>query len=102
MLTGAARECLATLAFLPGASEAKIVSLYGDGGQQLAAARWGQLLDLSLEGLGRRYALTASLAEIARGGTLPQRDRPWERISLDGSNGSQEESAPLAIPRLMP
>ncbi|MGA2621467.1 MAG: hypothetical protein ABSF26_27910 [Thermoguttaceae bacterium] len=27
-LTGAARECQATLAFLPGAGEAKIVSLY--------------------------------------------------------------------------
>ena len=83
VLTGAARECLATLAFLPGAGEAKIVSLCGDGGQQLDAARWGQLLDLSLEGIGGRYALTASLAEIARWGHFTDADRPWEKISLD-------------------
>ncbi|MGA2068147.1 MAG: methionine adenosyltransferase domain-containing protein [Thermoguttaceae bacterium] len=85
VLTGAARECLASLAFLPGAGEAKIVSLCGDGGQQLDAARWSQLLDFSLEGTGGRYALTASLAEIARWGHFTVPDRPWERISLDDS-----------------
>ena len=83
VLTGAARECLATLAFLPGASEAKIVSLCGDDGQQLDVARWGHLLDLSLEGIGERYALTASLAEIARWGHFTDAKRPWEKISLD-------------------
>ena len=87
MLTGVARECLATLAFLPGASEAKIVSLCGDDGRQLDAARWGQLLDLSLEGIGRRYALTTPLVEIARSGHFATPDRPWERISLDGDVG---------------
>ena len=101
MLTEAARECLVTLAFLPGASEAKIVSLCGDDGQQLDTARWGQLVELSLEGIGRRHALTASLAEIARWGHFTAVDRTWERISLDGNSGSQEESAPLAIPRLV-
>lgn len=83
VLTGVARECVATLAFLPGANEAKIVSLSGDGGQQLDAARLGQLLDLSLDGAGERYALMASLAEIARWGHFTDNDRPWEKISLD-------------------
>ncbi|NLY02435.1 MAG: methionine adenosyltransferase domain-containing protein [Rhodopirellula sp.] len=83
VLTGAARECVATLAFLPGASKAKIVSLCGDGGQELDEARWGQLLDLSLEGLGERYALTTSLADIARWGHFTDADRPWEKISFD-------------------
>ena len=89
VLTGAARECLATLAFLPGASEAKIVSLCGDDGRQLDATRWGQLLDLSLEGTGQRYAQTASLVEIARWGHFTAPDRPWERISLDGHVGER-------------
>jgi S-adenosylmethionine synthetase len=83
VLTGAARECVATLAFMPGTSEAKIVSLCGDGGQKLDPARWGRLLDLSLEGSGERYALTDSLAEIARWGHFTDAKRPWEKISLD-------------------
>jgi S-adenosylmethionine synthetase len=87
VLTGAAHECLVTLAFLPGASEAKIVSLCGDDGRQLDTARWSRLVDLSLEGIGRRYALTASLVDIARSGHFTAPDRPWERISL-GDDGS--------------
>ena len=83
VLTGAARECRATLVFLPGISEAKIVSLCGDGGQELDAAQWGQLFDLSLEGTGGRYAQTDSLAEIARWGHFTDAKRPWEKISLD-------------------
>ncbi len=92
VLTGAARECLATLAFLPGASEAKIISLCGDAGRQLDAARWGQLLDLSLERSGGRYALTTSLVEIARWGHFTSPGLPWERISLDGSSSGQDDS----------
>jgi S-adenosylmethionine synthetase len=92
VLTGAARECLATLAFLPGASEAKIISLCGDAGRQLDAARWGQLLDLSLERSGGRYALTTSLVEIARWGHFTSPGLPWERISLDGSRSVQDDS----------
>jgi S-adenosylmethionine synthetase len=99
VLTGAAHECLATLAFLPGASEGKIVSLRGDGDQRLDAARWGQLLDLSLEGTGGRYALTASLAEIARWGHFTDADRPWERISLDAKgHKSQTRDVQVTIP----
>jgi hypothetical protein len=40
-------------------------------------------LDLSLEGAGERYALTASLAEIARWGHFTDAKWPWEKISLD-------------------
>ncbi|MGD0040310.1 MAG: hypothetical protein ABSE84_07840 [Isosphaeraceae bacterium] len=72
------------------------------GGQQLDATRWGQLLDLSLEGTGERYALTASLVEIARWGHFTAPDHPWERISPDGTGGSQEDSPLLAMPRLVP
>ena len=102
VLTGAAHECLATLAFLPGASEAKIISLCGDAGRQLDAARWGQLLDLSLERSGGRYALTTSLVEIARWGHFTAPGLPWERISLDGSSSGQDDSSPLIIPRPIP
>ena len=84
VLTGAAGECLATLAFLPGAREAKIVSLCGDDGRQLDATQWSRLLDLSLAGIGDQYASTASLVEIARWGHFTAPDRPWERISFDG------------------
>ena len=87
VLAGAARECLATLAFLPGAGEAKVVSLHGEDGEQLDAARWAGLLNLSLEGAGSRYARTAPLTEIARWGHFTAADRPWEQISL-GDGGS--------------
>jgi S-adenosylmethionine synthetase len=88
VLTGAAHECLATIAFVPGASKARIVSLSNEQGIQLDAARWGQLLDLSLMGTGERFALTASLAEIARWGHFTVVDRLWERISLDGNSSA--------------
>jgi len=82
VMTGMAHECLATLAFLPGAGEAKIVSLSNEQGKQLDTTRWTRLMDFSLEGIGQRYAQTVALAEIARWGHFTSLDCPWERISI--------------------
>ncbi len=83
VMTGAARECRVTLAFLPGTAAAKIISLTNEHGKELDAGRWGRLMDLSLQSVGRRYAPTPSLAEVARWGHFTSPDRPWKRISLD-------------------
>jgi len=39
-------------------------------------------MDLSLQSIGRCYAQTPSLAEIARWGHFTSPEQPWERISL--------------------
>ena len=85
VMTGAALECRATLAFFPGATAAKIVSLTNERGEQLDASRWGRLMNLSLQSVGCRYARTPNLAEVARWGHFTLLDRPWERISLNGA-----------------
>jgi S-adenosylmethionine synthetase len=84
VLTGAARECLTTLAFVPGGREARIVGLRGKGdGQRLDPSRWAALLDLSLQGIGDRYTGRVDLVDVARHGHFTDADRPWEQLHLD-------------------
>ena len=82
VLTGAAHECRATLAFGPGQAEAQIVSLVGDG-ELLDASRWSGLLDRTLQGVGDRYTDRADLVEVARHGHFTTAGRPWERLHFD-------------------
>jgi S-adenosylmethionine synthetase len=82
VLTGAARECRATLAFVPGQSEAQVVALVGDG-RLLDASRWGALLDRSLAAAGERYTNAASLVEVARHGLFTDEAALWERVHFD-------------------
>jgi S-adenosylmethionine synthetase len=83
VLTGAAHECRATLAFGPGQSAAQIISLVGDG-ELLDASRWSGLLDRTLAGIGERYTNGVDLVEVARQGHFTSAERPWERLHFDG------------------
>ena len=94
VMTGAARECRAVLAFLPGAGEARIVSLVNERGDVLDAGRWSRLMDLSLAAVGQHYARVPCLAEIARWGHFTSPDRPWERINI----GMEEENGSPPTP----
>jgi len=85
--TGAASACSATLIFTPGADRARILSLETSENRNLAPGRWERLLDLSLAGIGDRYARTPCLAEIARWGHFTNPHLPWERMSFDGDEG---------------
>jgi S-adenosylmethionine synthetase len=83
VMTGVCRECLVTLAFVPGRPTAQVVSLLGDG-RLLDASRWAGLLDLSLAGVGDRYAGRVALADVARYGHFTSPELPWERLHFDG------------------
>jgi len=83
VLTGVAPECTATVAFVPGAREARIVSLRGEDGGELDATRWGGLLDLRLAGIGERYTSSVDLVEVAREGHFTDAGRPWEAVGFD-------------------
>ena len=76
-----ARECLATLALVPGQSEAQILQLRGDG-QALDVSRWATLLDRSLAGTARRFTGRESLLDVARYGHFTG-ERCWERLHFD-------------------
>jgi S-adenosylmethionine synthetase len=82
VLTGAARECMATLAFLPGAEQARVISLYDQDRHNLQSERWTGLMDFSLVTAGDRYTDTEDLVDVARYGHFTQPARAWEAIHI--------------------
>jgi len=79
VMSGAAPECLATLAIAPGDREFRIVSLVG---VAVDPRRWAGLIDLTLSKAGERYAGTPGLPELARYGHFTSPDRSWEGIAF--------------------
>jgi S-adenosylmethionine synthetase len=82
VLTGAANECTATLAFLPGADQARVLAVRDEAGRELDYRRWGKLLNLSLADCGDRYTGTEDLVEMARRGHFTQSCIAWEAIGV--------------------
>ena len=81
VMSGAAPECVATLAIAPGDRAFRIVSLVG-AGATLDPRRWAGLIDLSLLKAGERCAGTPALPELARYGHFTLPEHPWERIEF--------------------
>ena len=81
VLSGAARECVATLVIFPGDTEFRLVSL-SDRGREIDVSRWARLFDLSIRSVGESFALTPGLADLARHGHFTSEDRAWERIRI--------------------
>jgi S-adenosylmethionine synthetase len=92
VLTGAARACTATLACVPGAVEARIVSVRREDGAELDPARWSVLLDRTLAGAGDRFAGGRALVDVARYGHFTEGGRPWERLGFDGGGREYRET----------
>jgi S-adenosylmethionine synthetase len=82
VLSGAARECTATLAFLPGANQARVLALRGESSRELDSPRWEKLFNLSLADCGERYTGTEDLVEVARRGHFTRSCTPWEAVQL--------------------
>lgn len=85
VLSGVARECTATVCFVPGAEGARLVALRNQDGDELHVARWSRLVDLSLSGVGDRYTGIENLVEIARQGHFTRHDVAWERLGFDSA-----------------
>jgi S-adenosylmethionine synthetase len=82
VLTGVARECTATLAFLPGADRARVLALRDGAGRELDCLRWEKLVNLSLADCGDRYTETEDLLEVSRRGHFTQSCREWEAVRV--------------------
>jgi S-adenosylmethionine synthetase len=82
VLTGAARECTATIAYLPGEARGRIVSLLDQDGNGLQCESGKGLMNLSPEGVGDCYTGADDLINVARYGHFTRPDRPWEAIQL--------------------
>jgi S-adenosylmethionine synthetase len=82
VLTCASRECTATLTFLPGADQARILALRDESGRELDRHRWEKLLSLSLADCGDRYTESEDLVEVARRGHFTQSCIAWEAIRV--------------------
>jgi S-adenosylmethionine synthetase len=78
--TGAMRECKATLAFLPGAEQATIVSLRSSSGRDLECSRWSALTDRSLAAAGEAYTCVHDLIDVARYGHFTRPELAWEQL----------------------
>jgi len=81
-LTAAARECTATLAFLPGAERGRVISLLDEDHQNMQCDRWAGLMNLSLAAAGDRYTGAEDLIDVARHGHFTNPGRAWEQILL--------------------
>lgn len=82
MLAGAMRECTTTLAFLPGARQARLLSLRNDSGEYLDCTRWSATSDLSLETIGDTYTWAHELIDVARYGHFTCPELVWEQSQL--------------------
>ena len=82
VLSGAARECTATLAFVPGAERGRLISLFDEDHHDLQRDRWSGLMNLSLAAAGDCYTGSEDLIDVARYGHFTRSDRAWEAIQL--------------------
>ena len=80
VLSGAARQCLATLAIFPGDTAFRIVSLAAEDGRCLDPRRWASLMDLRLEAAGDAWTGAADPVQLARHGHFTDPQLPWETI----------------------
>jgi S-adenosylmethionine synthetase len=83
VLTGAARECTATLAFVPGAERGGLISLLDEDHHDLQRDRWSGLMNLSLAAAGDRYTGAEDLIDIAGHGHFTRPELAWEQIRLN-------------------
>ncbi len=82
-MSGAAPECIATLAITPGDRAFRIVSLVS-ASAPLDPRRWVGLIDLSLIKAGERYAGTPALLGLAVTDSSLRRTIPGRESSSDG------------------
>jgi S-adenosylmethionine synthetase len=82
VMTGAAEEALVRLAWFPGNTTARLISIEADGGQMLNVRPWQDLFELSLEESGEGWTNTVDLLNVARFGHFTDRDLPWEQLKF--------------------
>lgn len=82
VLTDGLRECTATLAFLPGARQARLLSLRNESGEHLDCTRWSAISDLSLETIGDTYTWAHDLIDVARYSHFTSPELVWEQLEL--------------------
>lgn len=82
VMTGAARECTATLAIFPAEGRFNVVSLRDGTGRELDAARWERFVDLSFQALDAYAAANVDWVGIARYGHFSDPGLPWEQVGL--------------------
>jgi S-adenosylmethionine synthetase len=80
VMTGAAEEALVRLAWFPGDTSARLVSIEGEDGRLLNVSPWQSLFDLSLEGSGEGWTGNANLLDVARYGHFTNGELPWEKL----------------------
>jgi S-adenosylmethionine synthetase len=80
VLTGAARECLATLTVFPGDTLLRVLRLEAEDGRALDTKRWASMIDLSLDAAGDSWARTPNLVSVARYGHFLDGKADWEQI----------------------
>ena len=82
VMTGAANEALVRLAWFPGDTSARIITIEGNRGETLDIRPWQALFDLSLESSGEAWTGAADLLRVARFGNFTEENLPWEKLQF--------------------
>jgi S-adenosylmethionine synthetase len=82
VMTGAAESALVRLAWIPGDSSARLISIEAEGGRLIDIARWQDLFDLSLDAAGESWTGATELVDVARFGHFTDEGLPWEKMSF--------------------
>jgi S-adenosylmethionine synthetase len=82
VMTGAAKEALVRLAWFPGDSSARLISIERENGTFLNVNPWQNLFDLSLEASGEDWTGCANLLDVARYGHFTGGELPWEKLTF--------------------
>lgn len=83
VLTGAARECTGTIAYMPGDVRGRIVSLLDQDRHELQCEIGTGLMNFLLEAVGDRFAGTEDLIDVTRHGHFTHSELLWEHIPLN-------------------
>jgi S-adenosylmethionine synthetase len=80
VMTGTAEEALVRLAWFPGDSSARLISIVATSADTIDLNTWQRLFDLSLEGSGENWTGKPDLIDVARYGHFTDRELPWEGL----------------------
>ena len=82
VMTGMAEEALVNIAWFPGDTSGRLLSIVINGKRTLDLCQWQSLFDLSLESSGENWTDVVDLIEVARSGHFTDKNLPWEELKF--------------------
>ncbi len=88
VVTGAAKQATAKVAWFPGDYAGRLLSIVGENGDHLDSQPWNELFDLSLASSGNAWTNSTDLIVVTRYGHFTDQTLPWEDIRFASSEAA--------------